>query len=69
MIDFYLDEMDLTASRPKSEQCRWNCDGSLWMWTYEKIKPLLPSSVKFGETFVRAGDTSLVVVASRLSED
>ncbi|MGH7959588.1 MAG: glycoside hydrolase, partial [Opitutaceae bacterium] len=39
MIDFYLDEMDRTAKRPKSEQCRWNCDGSLWMWTYEKNKP------------------------------
>lgn len=38
MIDFYLEEIERTAGRPKSEQCRWNCDGSLWMWTYEKNK-------------------------------
>jgi hypothetical protein len=34
----------------------------------EKIEPLLPSSARFGETFVRAGDNSVVVVATRLSE-
>ncbi len=39
MIDFYLEEIESTAKRPKNEQCRWNCDGSLWMWTYEKNKP------------------------------
>jgi alpha-mannosidase len=36
MIDFYLDEIDHTAQRSSDQQARWNCDGSLWMWTYEK---------------------------------
>jgi alpha-mannosidase len=40
MIDFYLAEIERTATRPANEQCRWNCDGSLWMWTYEKNKPV-----------------------------
>ncbi len=39
MIDFYLDDIEWTAKLPKNEQCRWNCDGSLWMWTYERNKP------------------------------
>ncbi|MGH9341264.1 MAG: glycosyl hydrolase-related protein [Acidobacteriota bacterium] len=38
MIDFYLGQIDRTAKRQTNEQCRWNCDGSLWMWTYEKNK-------------------------------
>lgn len=38
MIDHYLDEADRTASYPPEHRSRWNCDGSLWMWTYEKNK-------------------------------
>jgi len=34
-IDYYLGEMDATAGAPSDFQARWNCDGSLWMWTYE----------------------------------
>ena len=36
MIDYYLDQADRTASNHPDHQARWNCDGSLWMWTYEK---------------------------------
>lgn len=36
MIDYYLDKMDQTAANPPDRQMRWNCDGSLWMWEYEK---------------------------------
>ncbi len=36
MIDYYLDQADRTASNHSDHQARWNCDGSLWMWTYEK---------------------------------
>ncbi len=36
MIDFYLDKMDETQTNPSDTQMRWNCDGSLWMWEYEK---------------------------------
>ena len=36
MTDYYLDKMDATQSNPSDTQMRWNCDGSLWMWEYEK---------------------------------
>ncbi|MGE3468496.1 MAG: glycoside hydrolase [Pyrinomonadaceae bacterium] len=38
MIDYYLDKMDATQSNPSDTQMRWSCDGSLWMWEYEKAK-------------------------------
>ncbi|MBN2289498.1 MAG: glycoside hydrolase, partial [Candidatus Glassbacteria bacterium] len=36
MIDYYLDLADSTESLPSCQQSRWNCDGSLWLWTYER---------------------------------
>jgi len=36
MIDYYINRMDATQSNPSDSQMRWNCDGSLWMWEYEK---------------------------------
>jgi alpha-mannosidase len=39
MIKFYLDEADATANNPSEFQSRWNCDGSYWLWTYEKDRP------------------------------
>lgn len=36
MIDYYLNKMDATQNNPSDTQMRWNCDGSLWMWEYEK---------------------------------
>lgn len=38
MIDYYLDQADSTLKDPPAQQARWNCDGSFWMWTYEKNK-------------------------------
>jgi alpha-mannosidase len=35
-LDYYLNLADTTANRPSEYQSRWNCDGSLWMWTYEQ---------------------------------
>lgn len=35
-IDYYLDLADATGTNPPQHQSRWNCDGSYWMWTYEK---------------------------------
>ena len=37
-IDYYLDLSDATAGNVPEHQSRWNCDGSFWMWTYEKNK-------------------------------
>ena len=36
MIDYYLNKMDETQANPSDTQMRWSCDGSLWMWEYEK---------------------------------
>lgn len=36
MLDYYLDQMDATQGNPSIWQSRWNCDGSFWIWTYEK---------------------------------
>jgi len=36
MIDYYLNKMDQTAGNPSDHQMRWECDGSLWMWEYER---------------------------------
>ncbi len=38
MIDYYLDLAEETARHPAATQSRWNCDGSLWLWTYERNK-------------------------------
>ncbi len=35
-LDWALDRADATAGAPAAHQARWNCDGSLWMWTYER---------------------------------
>ena len=35
-LDYYLALTDATAANPPDSQSRWNCDGSLWMWTYER---------------------------------
>lgn len=37
-IDYYLDLADATSTNPSEYQSRWNCDGSYWMWVYEKNK-------------------------------
>ena len=46
MIDYYLDLADATQNNPSPYQSRWNCDGSYWMWTYEKNKNASPCLTK-----------------------
>ncbi len=36
MIDYYLDLADATDANPAAYQSRFNCDGSYWLWIYEK---------------------------------
>ena len=38
MTDYWLNRADATATNPADFQSRWNCDGSFWMWTYERNK-------------------------------
>jgi alpha-mannosidase len=35
-IDYYLKVNDSTAGEPYAYQNKWNCDGSLWVYEYEK---------------------------------
>lgn len=39
MLDYYLDLADHTQNELPEFQSRWNCDGSFWVWVYEKNKP------------------------------
>ena len=36
MTEYYLKLADDTAGLPRNQQSRWNFDGSLWMWIWEK---------------------------------
>lgn len=39
MIDYYLNLSDQTDNRASDLQSRWNLDGSLWFWEYERTRP------------------------------
>lgn len=38
MLDYYLDQIDLTQTNPDDFQARFNCDGSYWLQAYEKYR-------------------------------
>ena len=57
MLDFYLNKMDATQNNASDNQMRWNCDGSLWMWEYEKNR----SSAQFERFISRVRDGHLSV--------
>ena len=38
MIDYYLDLADKTSGKAPEFQSKWNPDGTLWFWIYEKNK-------------------------------
>ncbi|TDB67580.1 glycoside hydrolase [Arundinibacter roseus] len=38
MLDYYLDQIDSTKNNPDDFQARFNCDGSFWLYTYEKYR-------------------------------
>jgi len=38
MLDYYITQSDKTLSLPSPYQSRFNCDGSYWVWEYEKHK-------------------------------
>jgi alpha-mannosidase len=39
MLDYYMDQAEATASNPPDARGRFNCDGSLWLWEYERNRP------------------------------
>jgi len=38
MLDYYLDQIDLTKANPADFQARFNCDGSYWLTAYQKFR-------------------------------
>jgi len=56
-LDYYLNQADATAADPPDYQARWNCDGSLWMWTYEKNR----TAAQFGRLIDRIRDGHITV--------
>ncbi|MBK8232917.1 MAG: glycoside hydrolase [Candidatus Eisenbacteria bacterium] len=36
MLDYYMDQAEATAANPPDQRGRFNTDGSLWIWEYEK---------------------------------
>ena len=61
MIDYYLGKAVQTDKAPSEYQSRFNCDGSFWMWTYEKNKS--QSSFKKLIDRIRSGHISVPLTA------
>ena len=59
-LDHYLTLIDQTATNPSPYQSRWNCDGSLWLWTYEKNK----TAAEFNRLMSRVADGHISVPLS-----
>ncbi len=38
MLDYYVDQSDKTSTLASPYQGRFNCDGTFWLWEYEKNK-------------------------------
>ena len=36
MLDYQLDLIDATSDLPWEHQAKWSCDGSLWVWEFER---------------------------------
>ncbi|NUN96098.1 MAG: glycoside hydrolase [Candidatus Omnitrophica bacterium] len=60
-LDYYLDKADETIGNPADFQSRWNCDGCLWMWEYEKNKP--PADFQRLINRVKSGHISVPLTA------
>jgi alpha-mannosidase len=57
MLDFYMAQAENTAAKPPDSRGRFNCDGTLWAWEYERNK----SAADFQRliSHVRAGDITI----------
>jgi len=62
MIDYYLNKMDETEGNPSDQQMRWNCDGSLWMWEYERNR----TPAQFARMMSRVRDGHMSVALNPL---
>src|SRR5436189_5628537 len=62
MTDYYLNKMDATAANLPDRQMRWNCDGSLWMWEYERNR----TAAQFSRFLDRVRDGHMSVALNPL---
>lgn len=57
MLDYYLNQADNTAGNAVPYQSRWNCDGSFWVWEYERHR----TSAQFNRLINRIRDGHISV--------
>lgn len=62
-LDYYLDLADETENNTAELQSRWNCDGSYWMWIYEKNR----SKEQFERLISRIADGHISVPLNALT--
>lgn len=57
MLDYYINLADSTQKEASNHQSRWNCDGSYWLWIYEKNR----SSEQFQKliSYIKSGHISV----------
>src|SRR5688572_16082860 len=65
-IDYYLNKMDQTQGNPSDTQMRWQCDGSLWMWEYERNRT--PQQFERFMSRIRDGHMSVALNALVLAQ-
>ncbi len=61
MLDYYLDQIDVTKSNPDDYQARFNCDGGYWLTVYEKYRT--PQQFKRLVAAIKSGHISSPLTA------
>jgi alpha-mannosidase len=64
MLDYYLNLADQTSSEQAPYQSRWNCDGTYWIWVYEKNR----TAAQFNRLISRIQDGHITVPLNPLIE-
>ena len=62
-LDYYMDLNDSTANEPYPYQSKWNCDGSYWVYIYEKNR----SAEQFDRLINQIRDGKITVPLNTLS--
>jgi len=57
MLDYYMNQIESTAGNTSDHQARYNLDGSLWLWEYERNKT--PSQYQRAIGHLRSGKLSM----------
>lgn len=57
MLEYYMNQAEATAANASDLRGRFNCDGTIWVWMYERARPA-PAVTRLMD-HVRAGDITL----------